>query len=128
MLPFLHAPTGAQFTDELLCERVAVMLQRAEFNRASPDYMDVIQSSGQGVSPVFRRRIVEWMLAVSVFGLAISRALPDDCWCVFAASSVGRSRVDGSEPRGQVPVFAGDGQARNQAPGRCGDLHGLEDA
>ena len=69
MPPFPHAPTGAQFTDDLLRERVAVMLQRAEFNRASPDYMDVIQSSGQGISPVFRRRIVEWMLAVS--GLAL---------------------------------------------------------
>ena len=58
---------GADSTDDQLKERL-VMMARQGARRPDSDYMRLVQANepatAESITPIFRRRIVEWMLAV----------------------------------------------------------------
>jgi hypothetical protein len=62
---------GADSTDDQLKERL-VMMARQGARRPDSDYMRRVQANddpatAESITPIFRRRIVEWMLAVFSF-------------------------------------------------------------
>jgi hypothetical protein len=58
---------GAHVADDDLRERIEVMVAQSAVRRPDPEYMERVHGVHAGTKPVitalFRRRVVEWMLA-----------------------------------------------------------------